>query len=107
MRKAIIAAAVAGLALAAAPTFAQTLPAMPGTGGGYAGAVTGPGSIGGNPDGIMGSPGTDGAWPNGPAGLSSVAGETLTATGSMNGLTGGYPSTTPRGLATLLGIGGG
>src|SRR5262249_3185999 len=90
MRKAILAVAVAGFALAVAPALAQRLPAMRGTGGGYAGAMTGPGSIGGNPDGIMGSPGTDGAWPNGPAGLSSVAGATLTATGSMNGLTGGY-----------------
>jgi hypothetical protein len=119
MWKAMLAAGASWLILAAVPAMGQapgatTLPATPGTGGGYAGAVTGPGSIGGNPDGIMGSPGTNGAFPNGPAGPRSLTGETLTATGFMDGLTGGYPLTrrgravlTPRGEAILLGIPGG
>lgn len=109
MRKSVLVAGIAWLALAAAPAIAQpawsttTLPANPGTGGGYAGALTGPGSIGGNADGVMGSPGTDGAFPAGPAGLSSLTGDALTATGSLNGLTGGYPLS-PDGRAVLLGI---
>ncbi len=119
MWRSVVLAGVASLALAAAPALGQVpnasfLPATPGTGGGYAGALTGPGTIGGNPSGIMGSPGTDGAFPNGPAGPSSLTGDTLTATGEQDGLTGGYPVTpsgravlTPRGLAVLLGIGGG
>jgi hypothetical protein len=120
MWKTVLTGGVAWLALVAVPAMAQllpgatTLPANPGTGGGYAGAMTGPGSIGGNPDGIMGSPGTNGAWPVGPAGPASLTGDTLTATGSLNGLTGGYSLTpsgravlTPRGEAILQGIGGG
>jgi hypothetical protein len=119
MFKAILAGGIVWLALAAAPALAQpvsatTLPANPGTGGGYAGALTGPGSIGGNPEGIMGSPGTDGAFPIGPSGPRSLTGETLTATGSMDGMTGGYALTpgsravlSPNGLAVLLGLGGG
>ena len=51
----------------------------------------------------MGNPGTNGAFPNGPAGPSSLAGDTLTATGSLNGLTGGYPLS-PDGRAVLLGV---
>lgn len=108
MWKSVRTAGVAWLVLAAVPAMAQTpsattLPANPGTGGGYAGAVTGPGSIGGNQDGILGSPGTDGAFPNGPAGPASLTGHTLTATGSLNGLTGGY-ALTPTGRAVLLGV---
>jgi hypothetical protein len=110
MFKAILAGGVVGLAIAvpalAQPATTTTLPANPGTGGGYAGAFTGPGSIGGNADGIMGSPGTNGAFPNGPAGPASLTGDTLTATGSLNGLTGGYPLT-PRGRAVLVGVGRG
>lgn len=119
MWKAMLAAGASWLMLAAVPAMGQapgatTLPAVPGTGGGYGGAVTGPGSIGGNPDGIMGNPGTNGAFPNGPAGPRSLTGETLTATGSIDGLTGGYPLTrrgravlTSRGEAILLGVPGG
>jgi len=109
MWKTVLMAGAAWLALAAAPAMAQpawsttTLPANPGTGGGYAGELAGPGSIGGNPDGVMGNPGTNGAFPNGPAGPSSLTGDALTATGSLNGLTGGYPLS-PDGRAVLLGV---
>jgi hypothetical protein len=108
MWKTMLTAGFASLFFAAAPAFAQpvtetTVPFMPGTGGGYAGALTGPGTIGGNGDRIMMSPGTNGSWPVGPSGLGSLTGSTFTATGSLNGLTGGYP-VTPRGLAVLRGV---
>lgn len=103
MRNILLAGAVA-LLLAPTPGFAQltttfSLPAHPGTGGGYDGALTGPGTIGDNGSGIMRSPGTNGAWLFAPAGPSSLTGQALLGTGSVGGGTGGYPA--PRGQAIL------
>jgi hypothetical protein len=103
MRNILLAGAVA-LLVAPTPGFAQLtttfgLPAQPGTGGGYAGELTGPGTIGANGSGIMGSPGRNAAWLFAPAGPSSLTGRSLLGTGSVGGGTGGYPA--PQGRAIL------